>query len=409
MKRIKLSSLGYRYCWLALILVINVVASIMVLMKGFHLGDVRAHGLQDATNLFVSLIAVCSSYVYVFWVNEFLARIKISKKAPALSGSSLFLLSVSFFILQIAYLFIILINDVGAGISEVPGVSRIILVFLPVPYLHMIYYLYCRDFSDRLFWLNLFLAIFICLAQGYSYIFLFLLFFEIARRLPRQGVSVLHLTSFICLFVVLFPLLYVLKSVFRLQPQDGSFNETFIKVFASSGLDGIVSYLAFAFEFIVGRIQMVSLVSVFNQISSEFVEALDNNIIRPFWLEGPHGLLLEKLLGRDFGVSIGAFAAVSSIFDSSRPIGEWVTNVNLFFWFFVSYYGIFVLFYVFVLMSIFHLFSRVVLEKRKAVLLAFYFAIFFLVPPWISSFITFIYSMFLFYLLVSLFSFLQRH
>lgn len=171
-------------------------------------------------------------------------------------------------------------------------------------------------------------------------------------------------------------------------------------------ISGYFELVISSIEKLVYRLQIVSISSEIISNSSEVNSLLQSGLVTPLWLEGIHGNVLMRLGVTDATINLGTYLTSTSIFSSSAELGSWNTNYGLLTLYFVDKFFLFtallylfcVSFFAFYIISFYHAKTRQDVYDLFWIVL-----IMFVAPPWVSSFITFVYALFI-YLLLNLIS-----
>lgn len=398
----------YRYSWLFLYLLINIIAYFIIINTGQYLGDVKNHSLGESHYLIYALFTVLTSYFLIlFLIFEFIKKIKV--KTLNLDTNIQFIDFFGYIILFLLsfYFYFLVSNGIRAGFTgTISSPIKYIWILIPIEYIFFIYYVLCKEWNKIKF-INLILVIISSLYKGFGGILFFLLFIEVQNYLIKRGLKK-RFVIFIFLFILIFPLLHVIKASSRISNQDIDFLILISTVFFDLNLDNLLGYISFTITYLVERIQIISITAEVIKTINEIRDGVDTGIITPFWLEGLHGTIINKLLNIE-SFNIGTFIPTTSSFNSTREIGSWNTNPGVLIWFWIyPLYGLFLFAYILVLIFCLIFLSKKISYNNGLLNLAWVGTLSFLLPPWISSFISFILAFFFTYIIFIFFKIFQR-
>jgi len=370
---------------------------------GELVGDVDGK-LYSKTVLGWALLLVISSYFLILQpLFNTLAKIKIKPLYfPGDDEVTGRRLGYVLFISQLVYLAFNLFYGVNVA-GNSPTDDNIPFSFFwalfPVDTLVVIYYGNYR--SSKMFYPNLFIWIIGNLIRGWSGVLFLVMFFEWCRAY-RGGKISMRIILILAIFCVIFyPLLLNLKWIVRASAQSnvGLFEliNTGISGFDASDYfsligDGILQ--------VVSRFQttsnLVEVIRLRELLQSEFLRGS----FTPFWMEGLHGIVFERLFYSARSIPIGVAFTGYGDFNYIFDIGSWNTNIAFAGWFFIAPFliPIYIAYTIFLGFLSFFLTRKISSLKQSEDMLWFMWLIYIL-PPWHSAFILFIYSLILFVVL----------
>ncbi|MFW2209174.1 oligosaccharide repeat unit polymerase [Vibrio cholerae] len=403
---IKIKSSTYRTLITVFFVVLNSYAFIYMWSTETLIGDVKNNQYKDVGYILLSASLVVSSYLFVWFFFELFNNLKF-KRSNLLDdvnqhvGHKIFkTISIILIILQISYFVYLYSYGLKANFSgEVSNPIKYLFIVIPVNYIFMIYYAVYRGRNiGFLYFLSIALALSSALYQGFVGIFNYIFFIEFYIYARRKGVGSKVVFLFFIVLAV-FPILHSIKSSLRLG-ESGDFI-SFLSLFVGQEGFSILFYLHESIFYLISRLQIVSPMSEFVYYSTIFRDAFFRGDITPFWLEGTHGNIIKNLFNYDIGVNIGYFATTTPIFDSYNPDHKWIANVGLFYWFIIDpLIGCLLLIYSIVIIFLFSFFSKKITNCYSVSNLVFFVLIFFLIPPWIGSLVSFLLSFIIFYFAV---------
>lgn len=393
---------NYRYFWLSFYMGINVYAYFIMLYKKELLGDVKNHSFPESFYLDYALLTVLASYIILsFIIFNFSKKIKITSYYIDKDNIFIQFFEIFLFTLAIVYNYYLISNGLKAGfIGKINSPLNYLWILIPIEYVFYIYYCIQKRFTILKFLITL-LMIISSLYKGFGGIFFFILFIEMQNYLSLKGLN-RKFIFFILIVLMLFPLLHILKSSSRITGEDIEYLKVVSDSFLLVDFKNIFDVIYFTINYLVSRLQMVAVTAESIKYIDEIKIAFNNGLITPFWLEGLHGNILNKLFISET-TNIGTYIPIISGFYSGRELGSWNVNPNIFIWFWIDiFYGILILIYSFFLINLLVIFAKKISNDTAFLNFVWLGIMSFLLPPWMSSFISFIYS-FLFVLILYLF------
>lgn len=395
---------SFRHSWLILYLVLNILATYIMLESGELIGDTQGEKFNENA-VVLSFLMVACSYIFLLWpVFNFIYRIKVAPRRFACSeevideriGKIVLLLQCVFMASNLMYG----TSIAGAGDIKSGHGWTTIFVLLDPDFLFFIYYGICRE--RRLFYPNVIVFTVSNLLRGWNGIFLFILFFETCRSYRNGFLTVNKIALILILSITLYPIISSAKWAIRANAfSNTSLVEMIPVVIDQLGSAEAKELIVGGMEQMVGRLQSVSLLADVMQRGSQLQRDFDANKFLPFWLEGLHGVVYDRLLlGNLFSggerMSVGVTYA-EYLYGSL--MGEGVGNAAISYpgWFFIAPYLIpFYIVYTISLgwMSIYLVKKISGSESAKdMVWLAW---LMYLLAPWLGAMFKLIYSVFFF-------------
>jgi len=387
--------------WLFGFVIINIIASLIMYGKLELIGDLAGTKINDPSTLWLSLCLISLSYIllmYPFYSS--LQKIKITKikfkKTDKVLGEKIgvvvFILQLLFFLFNSYYG----VNTAGSNNTTADTPLALLWVVVPADTLFVIYYAFYRD--NKFFKLNVTIWLLSNLIRGWAGIFLFIIFFEWCR-LRRRGV--IHLGKMILagsVIITLYPILSIFKWIMR-SAAGKDIDFSYIITESSSNLaeQDYIQLILFGLEHIIARLQLTSiLVDVINLKESLQLHFRNGDFL-PFWMEGLHGIFIERLFYGEktmtVGVAFTEYASFGWVFD----IGDWNINVSLPAWFFITpYLSVIYVFYIMLLCFISIFFVKLIGENEGAKDLIWLTWLVYLIPLWLGTFVAFIYALLVF-------------
>lgn len=397
----------HRLFWGGLFIIVNFIALIIMINSGELIGDVYGIPVTNYENLIKTSTIVILTYILViFLLPLFLSRLKLPKikfKEDLVASR----ISILMLCLQIGFIIFNFSNGVnvaGSGNQRTDSVFSLFWIFFPVDLLFIIYYASYRD--QKLFGVNLLVAVISSLSRGRSDIFLLIVFFESALLFKSGKLTFLKVYLLFSIGIVFYPLIVALKFAFRIYfgSSDSSGNFILVSELGKSiEENGIYGFIFTGLEHFISRIQVVSIASEIERFSSILSNSLSRGDFYPFWMEGFPGLIVDRLIGQDKHYPLGVFFTKVGDFSWSFNVGDWNTNPSLASWFFIEplwsgFLILYVMFFCFLTFFLSSLINRGVLRNE----MIFYSWLIFLLPGWLGVFFSFCYSLFVFLMMKAL-------
>jgi hypothetical protein len=151
---------------------------------------------------------------------------------------------------------------------------------------------------------------------------------------------------------------------------------------------------------LISRVQSVSLVVETMRLSDLLQNEFSQGYIKPFWREGLHALIFEKLFFKEGGLPIGIAFTNYNFPDGLFEVGSWNISIGYVSWFFVAPYFIplylaYTVFLGFISIFILKKMGASVLSKD---ILWFYWLVY-IMAPWHAAFVGYIYALLVFLIL----------
>lgn len=206
--------------------------------------------------------------------------------------------------------------------------------------------------------------------------------------------------------LILYPLLTIAKWVIRASGgRDFSFEVLYDAVFKNLNEQSYLDLIYFGLEHIIGRLQLTSILNEIINMKDKLQFLYQKNDFQPFWMEGLHGIFIERLFygekTRNLGVAFTEYANFNWIFE----VGDWNINVSLPAWFFISpWFSILYLLYIFSLCFFSVFLVKLIGQTNSARDLIWLSWLVYLVPLWLGTFVALIYTLFVFLLLKCFFA-----
>lgn len=394
----------YRLVWLSAFVMINVVATFIMIYKGQLIGDASGNDIFSLNYLFLSFFLVSSSYIIIlFFGFKFLCNLKF----PTLNfngnpqicsdrlGAVILLSQLSFFLFNI-------LNgvNVAGSTQKSDSIFSLVWVFYSPDMLFFIYYGFYRD--NKFFKANLAVWIISNLSRGWTGIFIVIIFMELLRYfLKNRKVNPFPIFLLISMIVVLYPFLFALKGIFRNSTEDMGATILILSFFSDFSLDKYFDIFYLGIEQIIGRLQTVSMLLETFHYSTYLNNMFYAEGFSPFWREGIPGIIYEKLFlgGRYIPIGV-ALTTMDTFSNSSFEVGDWNASAGFVSWFVIL--PIHSAFYT--LYSVFLLILSIFIAKLNA--LDFYSKsmlwlawLLYMMPAWFSAFIGFVLSLIIFTLM----------
>lgn len=397
-----------KIAWLLLYVFVNIVATIIMLTTGQLIGDAAGNRVYNTDILLLASFLVVFSYIF-FLVGVYggICKCHIKKINFGVSEDALYS-KIGIFLIVFQILFMLFnlssgVNVAGSNNLKVGGFSSIFWALMPVDALFLIYYGVARD--NKYFRINLLIYLVSNVSRGWAGVFLIVAFMEWCWAYRNQRIKFKYILPLFVVFLLFYPILNAIKFYIRTNPNEFSLIG-FLDVFDSNF--GNISYVDSVYLgvlHVVERIQTVSILAMVIQLKDFLYIGYLNGEFSPFWWEGLHGIVFDRLLGNSNNIPFSVAFTKYGSFNWDFEIGNWNTNTAYASWFFVTPYLIpLYLFYSFLLCFVSYVLIKKISSSISALDLLWMSWLLYLLPPWFGTFVQFIYALFIFLVLKSIFS-----
>ena len=403
-----------RYLLGAFLLLVNLTSYFVMLNTGQLVGDVVGFPVQDFFMLTVSLLTVLISYYFFLFplFNLFLKfnfktlRTKHPEKVEHRLGLLIFIFQIIFIAFNLFYG----VNIAGSGNERASTSFSIFWVFFPIDMLFIIYYGCYRD--SKYFKINGIVALVSFITRGQAGILLLFAFMELSKAYREKKISLNKIFVFFIIILVSYPFINILKFAFRLYfggTDNAGLDSYVVELFTSSQSEGYFQSFIIGIEHLLYRFQIVSIVTEIYRLSDTLMPLYEQNVFFPFWLEGLHGLMLDKIFDEPRRYPLGTIFTSVGNFNWNFEVCTWNVNPGLAGWLLINHLWaafvfIYTLFLCFISVFLFRLLGG---GSSLKDILWFTWA-FYLLPGWLGVFVLFIYSLALFIFLKFLVTLLPR-
>lgn len=389
-----------RHHWLILYVVINIAAAIIMANSGELMGDVEGNSLYSMQVLVWATIAVISSYLVILGpLFTFLTRLKINKlkfnydegKTGEQIGKLLLILSSGYMIYNIY---------TGGNIAGNVSITmnnplRVIWVLFPTDALFVIYYGVYRE--NKFFYPNLIIWLVSNLLRGWAGMFLFVIFFEWCRGVRNKKITVIRTVAFFMIVIILNPILTAVKFLIRSSSRiDLSFLSVKEVLLDSAMKMNFSTVLWESLSALIARLQVTSVLIEVIRIRHFLQNEFMSGKFSPFWMEGMHGDYLYRFMRRTSTSITQAFPKydgfiVASDFDATS------TNISFPGWCFIApdFIPLYLGYTLLLCFLSFGLVKKIGLTESSKDLVWLIWLVF-LLPPWFTVMINYLYALFVF-------------
>ncbi|WP_198120657.1 oligosaccharide repeat unit polymerase [Massilia rhizosphaerae] len=391
-----------RYLWLIFYLLLNLIYTILIITQKTLFGETQLVPINEATPVFRIFLLLAGFYIVAqtFWFNlvDKVRVYKIQISDPVLMDKRI---SWTLAFLQAMFLLYVLVTGsfVAGSTSRDQSLLSMLWVFVPVDVLFFIYYGFYRQ--SRYFKLNCVIWLMSSLIRGWSGVLLTMIFFESSRLIRARAIKAKHVLWGGLLFLVGYPLIYFLKLFVRYYAykQNAGFSE-FLGVYES--ID-VLQAMGIALQQVFDRLQLISSSIGVYQLASALGENYSQGLMYPFWLEGIHGLAIDRLFGDPYHLSAGV--AFAQQLDPASEV-NWNANPTIIGWFFiVPQYASLNFLYALVVSALLALMGKMLKPTEESRDMVWYAWLVLLIPGWYGAFFLYVYAMFLFIVLHMIFNF----
>jgi hypothetical protein len=401
-----------RLIWLYFFVAINIVASLVIFQSGELLGDAHGAPLYSLGALMVALILVCFSYILILGpLFNFISRISVAKIDYGVSEKKLGIsIGVVLLILQLIFLMFSVQSGLymaGSGSNRSDSFMSKIFVLIPVYELFLIYYGFYR--TSRLFYPNILVALVSAILRGWTGILLVIAFMEWCRLVRENKLKYRFIPLAAVALLIFYPFISAFKWIIRSQGATGydlpgAIENLLGKMNPGEYFEAIQA----GFMHLIGRLQSISLLVEVQRNSSILQTDFSSGGFIPFWREGLHGVVLDRITNSD-SMYIGVFFTKFLTGSDQIILGDWNVSLGYSSWFFISPESI-VLYiaYTIFLCLISHYFLSLIAQNRLSQDILWFVWFSYLLAPWFAIFIRFIYAAVVFLLLTACLALIMR-
>jgi uncharacterized membrane protein len=326
--------------WLLVYIFANIGGALTIYNTNTLIGDVAGNPLYSVQALFLATVLVVLSYVIILWpLFGFFNKIKIKKifhhSGDVYVGERIGKL---LFILQVAFIIFNTTNGVniaGSNNIRTTSIFSLFWVLVPIDTLFFIYYGMHRE--NKYFYPNLAIWLLSNILRGWSGVLMFVIFFEWCRAVRKKKVTAIRTMLALVFAVTAYPVLMTMKWLFRTSAGDNfsifSVLSGLAEAFSGANYFSLIND---GINHLIGRLQVVSMVVEAMRLSDLLQAEFSSGKFVPFWLEGLHGVIINKLLFNDQFISIGVAFTKYGNFSGSFNIGDWNINIGYVGWFFIA-------------------------------------------------------------------------
>lgn len=387
--------------WLFGFILLNVIATLLMNYRLELLGDLNGTAINDISELWLALFLISFSYIIMMILFfSFFKKIKF-KKVKFKQSNNVLGTRIGVVVCVLQILFFVFnshfgVNTAGSNNTRADTPLAYLWVLVPADALFVIYYAFHRD--NKLFKLNLAIWLISNLVRGWAGVFLFIIFFEWCRLHRKGAVGFGKVLLAFSIVLVLYPILSITKWVMRASGEE-SFQLKEVVANAMAYLVGqdYTQFILDGITHIIGRLQLTSVLTEIINIQSTLQIHYEAGDYLPFWMEGLHGIVIERLFYGDKTMYLSTAFTEYANFGWDFTVGDWNINVGLPAWLIITpYLSVFYLFYIFVLCFLSFFLMKLIGETEGSNDLIWFSWLIFLIPLWLGTFVAFIYAMFVF-------------
>ena len=322
-----------RYWWLCFYLILNFIYYVLIESTGKLYAESEIIEISQATPIGGILFLLVASYVgFNFGVFEALKSIRVPK-IKFRNDQGVIDKRIGLLLLFLQLLFLLYFTSTGTYVASAEVTNSTILsqiwVLMPVDVLFYVYYGCYRE--SKFFKWNLIVWFVSNMIRGWSGVFLTSIFFESCRLIRLGKFRIKYILVGMPLILVGYPIIYFVKLFIRFYAYKSNLTiDYFVASFNSIDLFDVIGV---SIAQIFNRLQLISSSIAVFQLSPILGGEFINNQFYPFWLEGIHGLAVDKILGTQPIVNLGQALALH--LDPFSNI-NWNSNPTFIGWFFIA-------------------------------------------------------------------------
>ena len=384
-----------RYIWLIAYIILNLFYYFLILNNNVLYGEVKDVIISDRTNIFLILLLLLISYLYFnFFLVDFSHRIPSFPIKFIPSNNQVNIISILVLTIQILFFIYIILSGTrvaGSALRDESILSKV-WVLVPIDVIFLLYYSTYR--SCRYYYLNLLVYICSNLLRGWSGMFLTIIFIESCRRFRLNQISLKGVLIFSLFIILIYPVIYYFKLYLRYKSIDSSMLDSFVLDLNTSD---ILSIFYISISQIGDRLQLLSSAISTYEMSESLNHAIAIGKIHPFWLEGIHGVAIDRLFfNTNNRLSIGE--EISTLLDPFSTQVNWNSNPTFVGWFFVEpFFAIINILYASFLVVVATVFMKSIIISEASKDMLWYMVLVLMVPGWYGAYFLFVYSCILFF------------
>jgi len=385
--------------WLISYVVLNVIFGCLIVSNSELYGEVSRIPPPDAITMLLLVSALVISYLVVCGLfYKVIVNIKIPRFKIRLRVVKVFEILIS--LLQLSFLIFCMVTGLFiAGQSyDSASIYSVVWVLVPVDALMYVYYGALRERATPNFWLNVTIWIVSSFYRGWSGVLLTVVFFESCIWIRKNGYRLTYLLPLLLVSLSLYPILLTIKLAVRLGGQR--FLSSVDQVVTSFQGLGYIDLILLGVNQIFERLQLVSSLAAVYQLRDKLSDLYGSGSISAFWLEGIHGTILSRVLGKSDPASMGR--GVAKLLDPEVVgIVNWNSNPTLTSWLIVSpLESVSFVLYIIVVVSFFGLMMRFLSDTKTSKDAIFYMLLVIVIPGWLGAMILYLYAVLLFFLIL---------
>lgn len=391
-----------RYHWLTFYIAANIVGALIMSATGKLIGDAEGGRLYSQDALFSAVFLVSACYFLILGpVFNVISKIKVKAKNFIIDEVKIGKrIGILLFILQVAFMFFNLTT--GANIAgsdlKIESMFSIVWVLIPVDILFIIYYGTYR--TNRYFYLNAIVWFVSNFLRGWGGIYLFILFFEWCRGIRSKTITIFRASMILLVVLLTYPVLTSIKFLIRASGRENLSLNFILEEVANILLkQDYILLLGEGISHLIGRLQSTSQVVEVMRLNALLQSEFSHGRFAPFWLEGLHGITLNRLLNENYVPVTVAFTKYAST-GWDNNVGDWNVNIGYPGWFIIApnLILVYLLYTVFLGFISFYILKKIGISSlaKDMIWLAW---LIFLLAPWFAAFVNFIYALFVFFLI----------
>ena len=398
-----------RQPWLWLFVCVNIIAAFIMLYSGELIGDLSGIKLYSQSALVWATFLVVISYLFILGpAFNFISKIRFRSVNFRVNESDLgarigrFLLA-----LQILYIVFNLatgVNVAGSNNTKTDNPFAILWVLFPVDALFIIYYGTYRD--SKYFYPNLIVYVVSNILRGWGGIFFMIIYFEWCRAIRNKKIFIGRIVLIGIAILASYPLLSNLKWVIRASAGTKLSLGALVDEIASNvGSTDYLMLMQDGFTHLIGRLQTTSIMVEVIRLSNFLQAKFAAGEFAPFWKEGLHGIIFDRVFSGDKQQLIGVAFTKYEDFGFIYDIGDWNVSLGYPSWFFIAPFlsPVYVLYTLILGFISFYLLKKIGMSLLSTDML-WYSWLVYLMAPWLLAFTGFIYALFIFLIMKILLS-----
>ncbi|VVE47696.1 hypothetical protein PMO31116_04456 [Pandoraea morbifera] len=383
-----------RAVWLIFYLLVNLGFYLLISETQLLYGETHVVPLLSGTPVGWIFLSLAASYIaFNVVLFRWFSRIGVPRlKGASDEERSSRIIGRVLAVLQVLFVVFFLATGTYVAGSSTRDSSLLsyLWVLLPVDVLFYVYYGIYRD--TKYFKINVVIWLISNFIRGWSGVLLTVIFFESCRLIRRGALKFHHVVLALVGLFVGYPILYFGKLYIRYFAFHANGDDGFSTMMNAISGDGTLGIIGIALTQVFQRFQLMSSAVALYLIGPAMHDQVMQGSVYPMWLEGIHGIALDKVLGNAPALSLGQ--AVAQYLDPVSLDVNWNVNPTFIGWFsVVPEWSLWNCLYAILLCAMSVCFAKLMSRRVEAMDMVWYAWLVLLIPGWYGAFFLFVYAL----------------